>query len=200
MAQSCLTLCDPWTIAHQTPLSMGFSSKNTGVGCHALLQQVFPPQEPNPGLPRCRWILYRLSLQGVFCVTLFIYLSLAGSSLLRGLLSSCGASWWRLCCSLVWAPRCVASVDAPLYTASVVVALGLGCSAACGILPDQGSNPGLLHWQVGSLPLSHKEGPVMLFLSVHSETQQGSTPLSIHNRPKKICKTLTFKSKWKFKY
>ena len=24
-AQSCLTLCDPWTVAHQTPLSMKFS-------------------------------------------------------------------------------------------------------------------------------------------------------------------------------
>ena len=23
--QSCLTLCDPWTVAHQAPLSMGFS-------------------------------------------------------------------------------------------------------------------------------------------------------------------------------
>ena len=22
--QSCLTLCDPWTVAHQAPLSMGF--------------------------------------------------------------------------------------------------------------------------------------------------------------------------------
>ena len=25
VAQSCLTLCDPWTVAHQAPLSMGFS-------------------------------------------------------------------------------------------------------------------------------------------------------------------------------
>ena len=24
----------PWTVAHQTPLSMGFPGKNTGVGCH----------------------------------------------------------------------------------------------------------------------------------------------------------------------
>ena len=28
--------------ARQAPLSMGFSSKNTGVGCHALLQGIFP--------------------------------------------------------------------------------------------------------------------------------------------------------------
>ena len=25
VAQSCLTLCDPWTVAHQAPLSVGFS-------------------------------------------------------------------------------------------------------------------------------------------------------------------------------
>ena len=25
VAQSCLTLCDPWTVAHQAPPSMGFS-------------------------------------------------------------------------------------------------------------------------------------------------------------------------------
>ena len=34
--------------------------------------------------------------------------------------------------------------------ASVVVAQGLSCSAACGIFPDQGSNPCPLHWQVDS--------------------------------------------------
>ena len=38
--------------------------KNTGVGCHALLQGIFPAQGLNPGLPRCRWILYHLSHQG----------------------------------------------------------------------------------------------------------------------------------------
>ena len=27
----------PWPVAHQAPLSMGFPSKNTGVGCRALL-------------------------------------------------------------------------------------------------------------------------------------------------------------------
>ena len=28
----------PWTVAHQAPLSMNFPGKNTGVGCHFLLQ------------------------------------------------------------------------------------------------------------------------------------------------------------------
>ena len=36
------------------------------------------------------------------------------------------------------------------------VAPGLSCCAACGIVPDQGSNPCLLHLQVDSLPLSHQ--------------------------------------------
>ena len=38
--------------------------KNTGVGCHVLLQGIFPTQGLNPGLPHCRQILYHLSYQG----------------------------------------------------------------------------------------------------------------------------------------
>ena len=37
--------------------------QNTGVGCHALLQGIFPTQGLNPGLPHCRQILYFLSTQ-----------------------------------------------------------------------------------------------------------------------------------------
>ena len=51
----------PWTVARQAPLSMGFSSKNNGVGCHALLRRIFPNQGLNPCLLRllhCRQILY----------------------------------------------------------------------------------------------------------------------------------------------
>ena len=36
---------------------------------------------------------------------------------------------------------------------SVIVAHGPSCSAACGIFPDQGSNPCPLHWQADSQPL-----------------------------------------------
>ena len=39
-------------------------AKNTGVGCHALLQGIFPTQGSNPCLPHCKWILYPLSQQG----------------------------------------------------------------------------------------------------------------------------------------
>ena len=42
--QLCLTLCDPLAVIYQSPLSMGFSGKNTRVGCHVLLQEVFLTQ------------------------------------------------------------------------------------------------------------------------------------------------------------
>ena len=36
-----------WTEALQAPLSVGFSGKKTGVGCHSLLQGIFPTQWRN---------------------------------------------------------------------------------------------------------------------------------------------------------
>ena len=45
---------------------------------------------------------------------------------------------------------------------SVIVAHGPSCSAACGILPDQGSNPCPLHWQADSQPLRHQGSPRFL--------------------------------------
>ena len=43
---------------------------------------------------------------------------------------------------------------------SVIVAHGPSCSVACGIFPDQGSNPCPLHWQVDSQPPRHQGGPL----------------------------------------
>ena len=54
----------PWTVAHWAPLSMDFPGKNTGVGCHALLQRIFSTQGSNLCLLHCRQILYHLSHQG----------------------------------------------------------------------------------------------------------------------------------------
>ena len=57
---------------------------------------------------------------------------------------------------------------------SVIVAHGPSCSAACGILTDQGSNPCPLHWQADSQPLRNQGSPVfkdfnwMSFLVNHS--------------------------------
>ena len=49
-------------------------------------------------------------------------------------------------------------------TGSVVVAHGLSCSAACGIFPDQGSNPCPLHWQADSQPLRHQGSRYFFFI------------------------------------
>ena len=46
---------------------------------------------------------------------------------------------------------------------SVIVAHGPSCSAACGILPDQGSNPCPLHLQADSQPLRHQGSPLYFF-------------------------------------
>ena len=54
----------PWTVACQAPLSMGFSSKNTGMSCHFLLHGIFLSQGSNPDLLHCRQILYHLSHLG----------------------------------------------------------------------------------------------------------------------------------------
>ena len=46
---------------------------------------------------------------------------------------------------------------------SAVVAHGPSCSPACGIFPDQGSNPCPLHWQADSQPLHHQGSPPLTF-------------------------------------
>ena len=50
-------------------------------------------------------------------------------------------------------------------TGSVIVAHGPSCSAACGIFPDQGSNPCPLHWQADSQPLRHQGSPLLVIFA-----------------------------------
>ena len=53
--QLCPTLCTPMDCSPPCSSVHGDSpDKNTGVGCHALLQGIFPTQGSNPGLPHCR--------------------------------------------------------------------------------------------------------------------------------------------------
>ena len=63
-AQSCLTLCNLMDCSLPGSSVLGDSpGKNTGVGRHSLLQEIFPTQGSDPGLPYCRWILYHLNHQ-----------------------------------------------------------------------------------------------------------------------------------------
>ena len=73
VAQSCPTLCDPMDCSLPgSSVHADSPGKNTGVGCHALLQGIFPTQGLNPGLVNCRWILYCLHHQGslIECIDL----------------------------------------------------------------------------------------------------------------------------------
>ena len=47
-----------WTVAHQLLCPWDFPGKNTGVGCHFLLQGIFQTHRSNLCLLHCRWILY----------------------------------------------------------------------------------------------------------------------------------------------
>ena len=72
VAKSCSTLLQlPWTIVHQASLSVGFSGKNTGVGCHFLLQGVFSNQVSNPRL--LHWQADSLPLSHLRRITYVIY-------------------------------------------------------------------------------------------------------------------------------
>ena len=91
-------------------------------------------------------------------IYLFIYLFLAGLGLrfCARAFTSCGER----------GPLFIA-VRGPLLlqstgsrrAGSVVGAHRPSCSAACGIFPDQGSNPCPLHWQADSQPLRHQGSP-----------------------------------------
>ena len=62
---SCVRLfATPWTVAHRLLGPWDSPDKNTGAGCHFLLQGIFPTQGSNLGLLHCRQTLYHLTYQG----------------------------------------------------------------------------------------------------------------------------------------
>ena len=63
-SQSWPTLCDPMNCSSPGSSVHGDSpGKNTGMGCHDLLQGISPTQGSNPGLLHCRQTVYFLSHQ-----------------------------------------------------------------------------------------------------------------------------------------
>ena len=62
VTKSCMTLCDPMNYSSPgSSVHRNSPGENTRVGCHEFLQEIFPTQGLNPGLPHCWWILYQLS-------------------------------------------------------------------------------------------------------------------------------------------
>ena len=54
----------PWTVPARLLHPWDFPGKNVAVGCHFLLQGIFPTQGSNLSLLHCRQTLYHLSHQG----------------------------------------------------------------------------------------------------------------------------------------
>ena len=101
----------------------------------------------------CSFLLIYLFIYSWLC---WVFVSVRGLSLVA---ASGGHS----------SPRCAGlSLSRPLLlrstgsrrAGSAAVAHGPSCSAACGIFPDQGSNPCPLHRQADSQPLHHQGNPL----------------------------------------
>ena len=90
--QSCLTLCDPWTVALQAPLSMGFSRQEywSGLPCSppgALPDPgIEPPSFMSPALPGS---LYQQRRLGGHSICYCLKMGLPGGS--EGKASACSA-------------------------------------------------------------------------------------------------------------
>ena len=63
------------------------------------------------------------------------------------------------------------------------MAHGLSCSAARGILPDQGPNPCPLHWQADSQPLRHQGSPVHPILKIMIRKGKDALTVEIYELP-----------------
>ena len=77
VTQSCLTLCNPWTIAHKALLSMEFSRQEYWSGCHFLLQGIFPTQGSNPSLLHWQANSSPLHYQGSPTIIILTYILVA---------------------------------------------------------------------------------------------------------------------------
>ena len=102
-----------------------------------------------------------------FLINLYIYFWLCWVFVSVKGLSPVAASWGHS------SSRCAGlSLSRPLLlrstgskrAGSAIVAHGRSCSAACWILPDQGSNSRPLHWQVDSQPLRHQGSQKLSFI------------------------------------
>ena len=124
------------------------------------------------------WILFLFFLPSSFFhhsifhsyFLIFTCFWLCWVSLLCRPFSSCS----KQCCCLFSVYRLLTAVASLVSehgrwdTGSVVEVDRLSCSTACGVIPDQGSNPCLLRWQADSLPLSPQGSPHSYFFIIQS--------------------------------
>ena len=113
------------------------------------------------------WFLFLL----IYLWLCWVFISVRGLSLVA---ASGGHSSSR-CAGLSLSRPLLLRSTGSRRVGSVVVAHGPSRSAACGIFPDQGSNPCPLHWQADSQPLRHQGSPPLCFCDTW-------TPITITRR------------------
>ena len=107
------------------------------------------------------FIIYLFIYLFIYLCLCWVFVSVQGLSLVA---ASEGHSSSR-CAGLSLSQPLLLRSTGSRRAGSVAVADGPGCSVACGIFPDQGSNPCPLHWQADSQPLRHQGSPNDMFLS-----------------------------------
>ena len=167
--------------------------KNTGVGCHALFQGIFPTQESHWGLLPCRKIPYQLSYQGSLCwfvqfssvqslsrIRLFAipwitarqaYLSITNSRSLLKLMSielAMPSSHLILCHPLLLLPTMLPSIrvfsnESPLHLRWPKYWSFSSCS-----LSPSNEHPGLISFRMDWLNLLAVQGTLKSLLQNHS--------------------------------
>ena len=104
----------------------------------------------------CIYLIFNKETFFFFLWLCWVFVSVQGLSLVA---ASGGHSSSRCAgLSLSW-PLLLRSTGSR-HAGSAIVADGPSCSVACGIFPDQGSNPCPLHWQADSQPLRHQGSPI----------------------------------------
>ena len=69
LLQLCLTLCDPMDYSPDSSIHGDSPGKNTGVGCHALLQEIFLPWDQTHDSCTGRQVLFFFFFVGRFFTT-----------------------------------------------------------------------------------------------------------------------------------
>ena len=148
-----LTFCLPSAfISYQSGLSQTLQLRGEGVYLLASMR-VHTCAGKCLGLLCARWLTFIILflLLGLF-IYVFIYGCGASSFLCEGFLqlAASGGHSSSWCAGLSLSRPLLLRSTGSRHAGSVVVAHGPSCSVACGIFPDQGSNPCPLHWQADS--------------------------------------------------
>ena len=125
-------------------------------------------------------LFFFLNFGFILFIYLFIYLWLCWVFVsVRGLslVAASGGHSSSRCAGLSLSRPLLLQSTGSRRAGSVIVAHGLSCSVACGIFPDQGSNPGPLHWQADSQPLRHQGSPVSTVLKVSHRSFSAHFPM-----------------------